>query len=125
MSIKKSYGIICCKTDKLKGFQIILIKKPVTYYFCEFVSGRYKKNDDVHLKKLFDNMTYFEKMDILSLNFNILWYRIYKVDPDQSYLRSCPAFISKQYYKKKDKFDICFLRDNGERLKKIIINRNL
>mgnify|MGYP001561369531 CR=1 FL=1 len=62
--IKKSYGIICCRVHNKHGFQIILVKKCVTYYFCEFVYGKYAKHDIMHLKRLFNNMTYHEKNDI-------------------------------------------------------------
>ena len=114
-NIKKSYGIVCCR--KLNNaYQIILIKKPVTYYFCEFIMGHYRRRDETHLKKLFNNMTYHEKCDILSLKFNIMWYRIYKSDPEKINIDR----ISKYYYKKKTKFETNFLYDNGKKLKQLI-----
>jgi 8-oxo-dGTP pyrophosphatase MutT (NUDIX family) len=100
--------------------QIILIKKPITYHFCEFVSGHYRKNDNTHLHKLFNNMTYHEKMDILSLKFANMWYRIYKSQPDQAFLQSSGSYISKQYIRKKNKFEVAFLQDGGQRLRKLI-----
>jgi ADP-ribose pyrophosphatase YjhB (NUDIX family) len=118
--IKKSYGVICCRKDPVKGVQIVLVKKPVTYHFCEFISGHYRKSDDVHLKKLFNNMTYHEKMDILSLKFTVMWYRIYKTNPEQVFLQGSGSFHSKQYTRKKTKFEASFLQDGGARLKKLI-----
>jgi 8-oxo-dGTP pyrophosphatase MutT (NUDIX family) len=118
--IKRSYGIICCRQNKTKGVEIILIRKPTTYHFCEFVAGHYRKNDNTHLHKLFNNMTYHEKMDILSMKFANMWYRIYKSNPDQIFLQSIGSNISKQYIRKKNKFDITFLQDGGSRLKKLI-----
>jgi hypothetical protein len=97
-------------------YQIILIKKPVTYYYCEFILGHYKRKDEIHLKKLFNNMTYHEKCDILSLKFNVMWYRIYKTDPEKINIDN----ISKYYYKKKTKFETNFLYDNGKKLKQLI-----
>jgi len=120
--IKKSYGIVCCRKHPLHGLQILLIKKPMTYHFCEFISGHYRKNDDAHLKKLFNNMTYHEKMDVLSLKFNLMWYRIYKCNPEQTFLQSSGSFMAKQYMKKKTKFEASFLHDGGHRLKKLISN---
>jgi 8-oxo-dGTP pyrophosphatase MutT (NUDIX family) len=116
--IKKSYGIICCRKHPDKGFQIILVKKPVTYYFCEFLAGRYHKNDDAHLIKLFNNMSYHEKVDVLSLNFANMWYRSYSADP--AILNPSNTYMTKQYLKKKNKFEFCFLQDEGKRLKKLI-----
>lgn len=118
--LKKSYGIICCRKHPTYGFQMVLIKKPISYHFCEFVSGNYRKTDDTHLKKLFNNMTYYEKMDILSLRFNLMWYRIYKGNPDQVFLQSSGSYLSKQYLKKKTKFEVSFLHDGGARLKKLM-----
>jgi 8-oxo-dGTP pyrophosphatase MutT (NUDIX family) len=113
--IKRSYGIICCRKQN-NAYQIILIKKPVTYYFCEFILGHYRRKDELHLKKLFNNMTYHEKCDILSLKFNLMWYRIYKSDPEKINIDS----ISKYYYKKKTKFETNFLYDNGKKLRQLI-----
>lgn len=110
--MRKSYGIICYRKHKIHGFQIILVKKTVTYYFCEFVYGKYRKTDDFHLKRLFNGMTFNEKIDILSLNFNTMWYRIYKNTDNNK----------KLYEKKKEKFEANFLYDNGLRLKKLISN---
>ena len=115
--IKKSYGIICCRKHPEKGFQIILIKKPTTYHFCEFVSGHYRKGDDEHLKKLFNNMTYHEKRDILSMKFNVMWYRIYKSNPEQAFFQ---ATGYKQYMRKKAKFEASFMQDGGMRLRKLM-----
>lgn len=120
--IKKSYGIACCRKHPQHGMQIILIKKPVTYHFCEFVTGHYRKTDDAHLKKLFNNMTYHEKMDILSFKFSVMWYRIYKSSPDQSFGSVGIYHNNKQYLRKKTKFESSFLQDGGEKLKKLIAN---
>lgn len=118
--IKRSYGLICCRQHQTLGLQIILIKKPVTYHFCEFVSGHYRKNDDTHLQKLFSNMTFHEKMDILSMKFNNMWYRIYKSNPDQVFLQGTGSAFSKQFLRKKNKFEVSFLQDGGARLRKLM-----
>jgi 8-oxo-dGTP pyrophosphatase MutT (NUDIX family) len=88
------------------------------------VYGHYRKGDDTHLKKLFNNMTYHEKMDILSLKFNLMWYRVYKTSPDQVFLQGNNAHVSKQYMRKKTKFEASFLQDGGVRLKRLISSTN-
>lgn len=117
MRVRKSFGIICFR--KREQIEVLLIKKPVTYHFCEFVSGHYYKNDDKHLIKLFNNMTYYEKMDILTLKFHIMWFRIHRNNPEthmfQGNYSSC-----KQYIQKKNKFETTFLQDGGSKLKKLI-----
>jgi 8-oxo-dGTP pyrophosphatase MutT (NUDIX family) len=118
--IKKSYGIICCKQQD--GLKLLMVKKSTTYHFCEFVAGHYRKNNDVHLIKLFNNMTYHEKMDILSLKFQNMWYRIYMENPDKVFLQGNKSFWANQYLKKKNKFETTFMQDGGEKLKKLIAN---
>lgn len=118
--MKKSYGIICCKKHPIFGVQIVLVKKPMTYHFCEFISGHYRKTDEVHLKKLFNNMTFHEKLDILSLKFSLMWYRVYKTNPDQGFIQGASSFLSKQYMRKKTKFEASFLHDGGVRLKRLM-----
>lgn len=120
VKIKKSYGIICCRKHPKYGLQVVLVRKPMTYHFCEFIAGHYRKSDDVHLKKLFNNMTYYEKMDVLSLKFNLMWYRLYKNNPDQIFLQGTNGYLSKQYTKMKTKFEASFLQDGGHRLKKLM-----
>jgi len=88
---KTSYGIICYN----KG-RILLVKKPVTYHFCEFIVGHYQTCDTKHLKFLFSNMTYHEKRAILDMNFDYLWRYIYRMP------------VNATYTKKKNKFDLSF-----------------
>ena len=116
MKKKYSYGLICFRQNDITGIEILMIKKSNTYHFCEFVSGHYKKYDDDGLLKLFNNMTYNEKIDILSLNFTNLWYKVYMEFPKNDI-----NYIWKSSYKKKEKkFNNSFLHDNGIRLRKII-----
>lgn len=88
---KTSYGIICYN----KG-RILLVKKPVTYHFCEFMVGHYQTYDNQHLKFLFSNMTYHEKRAILDMNFDYLWRYVYRMP------------VNATYNKKKNKFDLSF-----------------
>jgi hypothetical protein len=119
--IKKSYGIICFKKHPKNGIKILLVKKPYTYSFSDFILGKYFKNNDSQLLKLFNNMTYHEKMDILSLNFSLMWYRIYRNTNEYVFNQSLTG-QSQLYTQKKIKFEQCFLQDRGVRLKRLINN---
>jgi len=121
MKIKKSFGIACIR--KKQQIEILLIKKPVTYHYCEFISGHYYKNDDKHILKLFNNMTYYEKMDILTLKFHIMWFRLHRVNPEPNIFQGNYS-MCKQYIQKKNKFETTFLHDGGLRLKRLIGNSN-
>lgn len=131
---KKSCGIACLRTNSKKQLEILLVKKRYTYEFCDFVLGNYdsssKENINNSVKALINNMTIHEKIDILSLNFDTMWFKIWLESP---VLKSYKPIINtdnayetikkiKSYEKKKKKFSNVFLRDNGERLKNIILN---
>lgn len=118
-NLKKSYGIICFRKSN-DNLQLLMVKKSTTYHFCEFVAGRYNKHSNVQLIKLFNNMTYHEKMDILSMMFQNMWYRIYMENPDKVFMQRNQNFWSLLYLKQKNKFETRFLQDGGERLKKLI-----
>lgn len=117
--VRKSYGIICARHDQ-HGTQMLMIKKAATYPYCEFIAGRYHKKKAAHLKRLFNNMTYHEKIDILTLNFQHMWYRIYRVNADETYTSGVGNIWTRQYISKKTKFEKSFLTDGGAYLKKLI-----
>lgn len=121
-NIKKSYGVLCCRASDKNGIEILMVKRSTTYYFCEFVSGHYRKQNTQHLVNLFNNMTYNEKMDILSLKFQNLWYRIYMENPDKVFFQggNTESIWAASYIKKKTKFDTSFLQDGGKKLKSLI-----
>lgn len=121
MTIITSYGIALVKKNKLKNnhnqYEILMIKKRLTYSFIAFVKGIYNKNNDNELLRLFDNMTVDEKFCIMSLNFNIMWYKSTLTLPYTN------KYMSKEltkYEKCKIKFENTFLNDNGKRLLNII-----
>ena len=82
---RKSSGIACCRFNtRTNRLEILLIKKRYTYNFVSFVFGQYNKCDEKRLKFLFNGMTSQEKNDILSLKFDMLWYKIWLEFPDSS-----------------------------------------
>jgi len=101
-----SVGVACCRFTPT-GTEILLVKKRYTYAFNKFVNGRYRSDDRTALIALFDNMTADEKLDILSLNFTQIWYRIW--------LNNAQKISS--FYTAKSKFENAFVADGGNRLK--------
>ena len=76
MSVKKSYGIALIRYNKLKkNYEFLMIKKRNSYAFVDFVLGRYNINNKKYIISLFNNMTYEEKLIIISLNFEMIWDR--------------------------------------------------
>jgi len=126
---KFSFGIACCRYNLVtKKPEILMMKKRYTYAFFDFVFAKYKKNDYRRLSKLFNQMSYQEKIDILSLDFNKLWCRIrLKIPPAYIYSRNDHIEYNgvknewKTYMFKKRKFEANFiLNDKGKKLRKLI-----
>ncbi len=131
---KESYGIACCRFNlETKEPEVLLIKKRYTYAFFDFVFAKYKKRDDNRLRKLFNQMSLQEKIDVLRLDFDKLWCRIRIKIPNPSdfshsssrnngrnpYGNQSDAWHT--YVCKKTKFDNNFINvDKGRRLRKLI-----
>jgi 8-oxo-dGTP pyrophosphatase MutT (NUDIX family) len=77
-------------------------------------------------------MTFGEKVDILSMKFSNMWYRLWICDPEKNYdIHNMYEAKKKSdgemenlkcYFRKKAKFESIFLRDGGKRLKRLINN---
>lgn len=121
MKLKESYGIACCRINtKTNEPEVLMIKKKYTYAFFDFVFTRYNKNDNNRLKKLFNQMSYSEKIDILQLDFDKLWCRIRLTIPIKSKIQSEMAEYN-TYITKKKRFNWNFVdSDKGKRLKRLI-----
>ena len=151
---KTSYGLALCRYNTFVKeanhcVEILSIKKRFTYYYFSFINGFYKRrtlrNDDIcYVKYLFDNMTYQEKLLILSLNYGTMWWYIWLNNPEKGINmfeksevcnRLPTDIICEQktnliqavtdyttYFKRKNKFEKKFLQDNGRRLHDIINN---
>jgi 8-oxo-dGTP pyrophosphatase MutT (NUDIX family) len=135
LKYKTSYGIALCRFNKEKNYQseILMIKKRYTYYYFSFVFGLYVKQNIKQLRMLFDNMTFGEKVDILSMQFSTMWYRLWLCNPEKNFddiklNRSCVEIPNqsqknlKHYYRKKNKFESTFLKYNGSHLRRLINN---
>ena len=114
-----SYGIALTKKNKSSNnYELLFVKKRVTYAYITFIKGIYNKNNDNELIRLFDNMTIEEKICIMSLNFSIMWHKLYLILP---YNRGSLKDLSK-FENNKTKFEKRFLYDEGRRLLKLIHN---
>jgi ADP-ribose pyrophosphatase YjhB (NUDIX family) len=115
--IKKSYGIILCKINTLTGKpETLLVHKRYTYAYSNFIHGKYTKPNiwpkisTSSIINLLNQMTLEELLDIWSLNFKQMWYRIW--------LNNCDTEL---YKKKYIKFYMSFIKDdNGNMLRKSI-----
>ena len=126
-----TYGIALCRYNisNNKQSEILMIKKRYTYHYFNFIFGKYKKNDDKYLQYLFDNMTFSEKIEILSKNFSKMWYKIFLIDHDYDYNiitmfhndNAMKHYNTKLYYKKKAKFENMF-SGNFNKLQNFINN---
>ncbi len=139
---KISYGIALCRYNeqKNKRAEILMIKKRYSYHFFNFVFGRYKPNDTKYLQHLFDNMSFAEKIDIIGMNFENMWYRIWLNNPTKHFdISDVYDYINgnkltkpkhnmssadkyKSFFQKKNKFEKNFMGDSGKKLRSIINN---
>lgn len=107
--IKKSVGIACCRRNNNR-MEILLVRKRCTYEYSSFVLGRYNRKDTSILTKMFNNMTFEEKLTILSFNFDQMWYRLF-LDTSEKL----------EFYRKaKIKFDILMVHCGTKQLTGLI-----
>jgi ADP-ribose pyrophosphatase YjhB (NUDIX family) len=106
---KTSIGIILCRRNVKTGRpEVLLAHKRYTYAFAEFVHGRYARGRASfamtlrNITPLFDLMTREELFDVLSLNFEQMWYRIWLTLDNRDL-----------YNKKYAKFQSTFMREDG------------
>ena len=107
--VKHSYGIACCRYNlNTKRMEILMVKKRYTFYFLEFIMGHYSPNDDIKLLYLFNRISIDEKIVIETMDFDRMWYHIWREVPTaetESYSWYCRC---------KRKFTINFTVPNGE-----------
>ncbi len=111
MPVKTSLGVILCrKNPKTRRLQVLLVHKRYTYAFSEFVHGRYTRGristpgGAAHrsVSALLDRMTQEELIDLWSLDFGQMWYRIWLTRDNKEL-----------YNKKHAKFQTAFMREDG------------
>tara|TARA_B110000037_G_scaffold221874_1_gene294386 strand:- start:13115 stop:13930 length:816 start_codon:yes stop_codon:yes gene_type:complete len=71
-----SYGLICFK--RISGeVKYIMVQKKDTISYTEFLRGKYELNNLGYIIKLFNNMTKYEKSELLSNPFETLWNKLW------------------------------------------------
>lgn len=131
MTNKYSYGIALCRKKINKELEVLAIKKRYTYHFYIFILGKYKATNFKFIERLLNNISHSEKIDILSLNFDILWYKIWLSCPNENNKINHLCNNIKEYYtegqiksiywSKRKRFEE-MVKDGGHRLKQMIIN---
>ena len=114
---KYSVGIACIRFINDKP-HVIMICKRYSYAFGEFVYGKYPqypggKYVKKQLIELFSNMTVEEKIDILYMDFDRLWHKIWLTRHKGSSV----------YHTARDKFEAICVND-GAQLRKLINKSN-
>lgn len=106
---KTSIGIILCRVNVASGRpEVLLVHKRYTYAFAEFVHGRFSRGRAGpaatmrSVAALLDQMTTEELLDVWSLDFEQMWYRIWLSREKRDL-----------YNKKYVKFQSTFMRDDG------------
>lgn len=143
MQTKTSAGIICYRfNNKLKRYEVLMVRHRYTYEFSSFVKGYYNGNNTKRIVNLFNKMTIQEKIDIMSLNYDIIWFRLWCSWPSEfSDYKEWTDIFKKQktidiinapqtnkkrkfFVKKKKHFEDIFCRDNGSYLRHILNKSN-
>jgi 8-oxo-dGTP pyrophosphatase MutT (NUDIX family) len=105
-----SLGVACCRFNGTKP-EILMVCKRFTYAYHTFVSGKYNSSNNADIIALLNDMTIDEKIDLQSLNFAYIWYRIWLSTP----------YKTSNYFLAKSKFETAFVvNDGGVRLKQLI-----
>lgn len=96
--------------------ETLMVHKRTTFSFVDFVLGRYKRNDDERILFLLNRMTSEEKIDIFSLDFGRIWYRIWLINPDSPYCSELSRDTIEKYNSCKKFFEKNFVKDKGTRI---------
>lgn len=108
--VKYSSGIACCHKGDDGIVRLLMVKRRYTYAFNAFICGAYNPRSDNDIIALLDEMTVDEKLDVLSLNFQQLWYRVRLVTRETS------SFYVDAY----NKYTSFFCADDGARIKSLV-----
>jgi 8-oxo-dGTP pyrophosphatase MutT (NUDIX family) len=108
--IKESAGIALCKRDPVtKNLQMLLVHKRLSYSFLHFVFGKYNVETNYgDISTLLSTMNVNEKLKILSLNFDHMWYMIWLKVPHSNYNKSTDSY-HKNWLKKYKNTDVLVL----------------
>jgi 8-oxo-dGTP pyrophosphatase MutT (NUDIX family) len=108
---KVSIGMIMCRiNNKTRRPEAIMVRSRYTYAYSEFIHGHYSRRNLRMIQILFNQMSIDERLDIYSLNFDQMWYRIWLT-----------AEHRELYFSKLAKFHEIWLKDDmGKLLRKMV-----
>lgn len=128
---KHSYGVILCRLNKDNSVEILLVHKRCTFAFIDFVCGRYNKVDHksstkyAQFEKKFANMTTEELNYIDTLNYEMMWYKIWLNGDKESAIKMQSRklkfeklFSDKEKYSEEYKQDVKNFRETIRRVSK-------
>lgn len=112
MPIRQSIGIILVREHK-NHYQALVSCRRNTYFYDAFILGKYSiKNDKNRVRSMFNQMTVDELTDILTLDFEKMWWRFcLKKESENPF-----------YIKKLAKFNASFMTDGGKMLKQMLFD---
>lgn len=114
LPVKRSYGILLCHYNvHRRCIDVLVVRRRVTYDFYDFVTR--PTNNHSRLICMLNNMTCDEKLELLSLDFARIYYRLYGIDTN----KMSPEHLSK-YCILRDMFNRRFKRDAGRYLRCLI-----
>lgn len=141
LSYKTSFGLALCRYNKNKNncIEILSIKKRFTYHYSCFIHGywnshiRNESKINSYIKYLLNNMSFQEKLMILSMNFGNMWWYMWLKNPEKGINMFDTNFKDnsniiqsvndyKTFFQKKNKFEKKFMYDEGKYLHQMINN---
>lgn len=108
---RHSIGIVLFRRNPTtSGVEVMCVRKRSTYAYHSFVHAQYKSTSDDCILALLNKMTPDEKVDLLSLNFSQIWFRVWIYGTYRHvFYASCAH-----------KFENNFCADKGARLQRLI-----
>lgn len=121
--IKRSFGILCARYNKKSSkLEFLLVQRRNSYGYIDFIlraqvsQSRFR---DSKIMNLLNHMTEDEKLEIMSLDFGRMWYRIWLSCPGSPVDNTSVEELEKfKIYKKN--FEERFLSDHGKKLIEMI-----
>jgi len=96
MEEKNSYGVLLCrKNPKDHKPEVLIVHKRFTYAYSDFVCGFYDETNMSTVQKLLNEMSAEELVDVYSLNFRHMWYKVWlKAEGEMIFAKKQMKFYS-------------------------------
>jgi 8-oxo-dGTP pyrophosphatase MutT (NUDIX family) len=98
-----SFGIICYRINKhTKRLEYLMIRRKDSLGYVDFLRGKYKQNNDFHLKNIIQEMTNEEIQNIIDLDYPFLWNKLWNKTNEKCDKKN----VEKFNYVKQNKLDL-------------------